>query len=263
MEMERILSLKDDKCIFTPSDFIKYLSKERKVTLDKIRVPPHLLITYHRSSYECAKQLINGNLVDWWIYDDVLPLCIGKYQDAEIAVGRIWVGAPGAVMTLEELIACGAKTIFEVGMCGGLQTFLQPGDIVVVTEAIRDEGTSFHYLPSREDVKSSECLRYNLVSNLNRERIHHHVGRVWSTDGVYRETCEKFLKFRNAGVLGVDMETSAIFAVAQYRGVKAASAQIVSDILTESEWQTRFRHQSVRENTEVLVKIVLETLSQC
>jgi len=262
MKMERILSLKDDECIFTPSDFIKYLAKERKISLDKLRVPPFLIITYQKSIYEYAKRLISGKPVDWWIYDEIRPLCIGKYQDTEIAVDNIWVGAPAAAMTLEELIACGAETILEVGMCGGLQTFLQPGAIVVVTEAIRDEGTSFHYLPSKDDVQSSERLRSNLINNLNRERIKHHVGRVWSTDGVYRETREKFMKFRNAGVLGVDMETSAIFAVAKYRDVEVASAQIVSDILTESEWQTRFRHQSVRKNTEVLVKIVLETLSQ-
>ena len=86
---------------------------------------------------------------------------------------------------------------------------------------------------------------------------------VWSTDGVYRETLEKFRKFKNTGVLGVDMETSAIFAVAQYRGVEAASAQVISDILSETEWQTYFfGHQSVTKNTEILVQTVLETLSK-
>lgn len=262
MKTERILSLNDDDCIFTPSDFIRYLAKERNVSLDRLKVPPHLLITYQRSIYECSKRLINGKSVDWWIYDEIRPLCVGKYRDVEIAVDNIWVGAPAAAMTLEELIACGAKTIFEIGMCGGLQPSLQPGDIVVVTEAIRDEGTSFHYIPSGDEAKSSERLRSNLIKNLNKERINHHIGRVWSTDGVYRETREKFKKLRNIGVLGVDMETSAILAVGKYRDVEVASVQIISDILTESEWQALFHHQSVKKNMEVLVKMVLETLSQ-
>jgi len=251
-----------DDCIFTPSDFLKYLAKERNVSLDQLRVPPRLLITYQRSIYEWAKQLVNGKGVDWWIYDDIRPLCAGKYRDTEIAVDNIWVGAPAAAMTLEELIACGVKTIFEIGMCGGLQPFLQPGEIVVVTEAIRDEGTSHHYIQSGDAVKSSERLRSNLVKTLNEERINHHVGRVWTTDGVYRETQEKFHKFRKAGVLGVNMETSAIFTVGKYRGVEVASAQIISDILTEGEWQTHFHHPSVTENVEELVRIVLETLTQ-
>jgi uridine phosphorylase len=241
-------------------DFIKYLVKERKLSLDEIRVPPHLLIVYHKSSYEWAKSLIHGIPAKWWIYPDTRPLCIGKYQGVEIAVSLLWIGAPGAVMSLEELIACGAKTIFEVGMCGGLQSFIQPGDVIVVTEAIRDEGTSFHYLPREIKVESSIQLRRNLIDHLTIEGIDHHVGGVWSTDGVYRETCEKFRQFRDAGVLGVDMETSAIFAVAKYRGVKAASAQVVSDILSESEWQTQFQHQTVRDNTKTLIKLVLDTL---
>lgn len=252
----------DDDCIFTPSDSIKYLAEQRRVSQDKLRVPPRLLITYQRSIYERAKQHINGEPVDWWIYDDIRPLCVGKYGDTEVAVDNIWVGAPAAAMTLEELIVCGAETIFEVGICGGLQPFLQPGDIVVVTEAIRDEGTSSHYIPSDEEVKSSERLRSHLIKHLDAERINHHVGRVWSTDGVYRETRGKFQKFKNAGVLGVNMETSAIFAVGKYRGVEVASAQIISDILTESEWHTHFHHQSVIKNVEVLAKIVLETLTR-
>jgi nucleoside phosphorylase len=58
------------------------------------------------------------------------------------------------------------------------------------------------------------------------------------------------------------METSAIFAVAKYRNVEVASAQVISDILTEDGWLQAFGHQSVRENTQVLLKAVLEVLSK-
>jgi uridine phosphorylase len=257
----RIMNLSDD-CVFSPSDFIKYLANRSKISLNKIRVPSQVIITYQRSVYEYAKRLVNGNPVDWWIYDEIRPLCIGKYRGSEIAVDNIWVGAPAAIMTLEELIACGAKTIFEIGICGGLQSAIQSGEIIVVTEAIRDEGTSLHYLPPEDLVKSSEHLRSNLIKNLTLKNIKHHVGSIWSTDGVYREICEKLRKFRDAGVLGVNMETSAIFAVGQFRNVEVASAQVISDILTEKEWHTHFHHQSVKENTQTLVKTILETLSQ-
>jgi purine-nucleoside phosphorylase len=109
---------------------------------------------------------------------------------------------------------------------------------------------------------SSERLRNKLIRHLNEEKVKHFVGSVWSTDGVYRETRSKFRRFRKAGVLCVDIETSAIFAVAKYRNVEAASTQIISDILTESRWQPHFfRHQLVRENTGILVKVVLKVLS--
>lgn len=180
----------------------------------------------------------------------------------EIGVGRFWIGAPAAAFTLEEAIACEAKTIFEVGVSGALQTFLQPGDIIVVTEAIRDEGTSHHYLPTEVKVEASARLRDKLIEHLMDGKIRHFVGPVWSTDGVYRETRSKFRRFRDGGVLAVDMETSAIFTVAQYRNVEAASVQVISDVLTENGWLQAFGHQSVRENTEVLLKAVLEVLSK-
>jgi len=150
----------------------------------------------------------------------------------------------------------------KVGLSGGLQTFLQPGDIVVVTKAIRDEGTSYHYFSQEVEVESSSQLRENLVKCLEENKVRHFVGPVWSTDGAYRETRGKFRKFRDCGVLAVDMETSAIFAIAKYRNVQAASAQVISDVLTENGWLQAFGHQSVRDRTEVLLKTVLETLSK-
>lgn len=255
-------AVNEQETVIAPSDFIKYISKTKKRAVDKIKVPSRLLITYHTRMYERARRLIGGKPVDWWVYGDRQPLCVGSFNKEEIGAIRLLVGAPAAAMTLEELIACGAKTILEVGLSGGLQPFLQAGNIVVITEAVRDEGTSQHYLPPKQKTVASERLKDKLIHHLNEEKAKHFVGSVWSTDGVYRETRGKFRRFRKAGVLCVDMETSAIFAVAKYRNVEAASTQIISDILTESGWQPHFfRHQLVRENTEILVKAVLEVLS--
>jgi len=255
------LILSEDEAICTPSDTIRYVAENRKLPVKALKIPQRLLMTYQRSAYECAKNLVNGKSAEW-IYGESQPFCIGRFNGVKIGVGRFWIGAPAAAFTLEEAIACEAKTIFEVGVSGALQTFLQPGDIVVVTEAIRDEGTSHHYLPPEVKAKASARLRDKLIEHLMDGKIRHFVGPVWSTDGVYRETRSKFRRFRDSGVLAVDMETSAIFAVAQYRNVEAASAQVISDVLTENGWLQAFGHQSVRENAEVLLKAVLEVLSK-
>lgn len=254
--------MSEDKAIFTPLDFVRYVAENRKVPVDTIKVPQCLLITYQRRTYEYGKKLIDGKSVDWWIYGESQPFCIGQFNHVEIGLARFPVGAPAAVMTLEELIACGARTIFEVGVSGSLQTFLKPSNMIVVTEAIRDEGTSHHYLPLKVKVESSPRLRSKLIKHLNERKIKHFVGPVWSTDGVYRETRNKFFKFRDGGVLAANMETSAIFAVAKYRNVEAASAQVVSDVLSETGWLQAFGHEQVRENARILVKAVLEALSE-
>jgi uridine phosphorylase len=256
------MGLSEDEPIFSPSDFISYIAETRKIPLDTIKVPEHLVMTYQRRAYEYGKELISGKLVDWWWYGKRQPFCIGKLDDAEIGLGHFWIGAPAAVMTLEELIACGVRKIFEVGVAGGLQSFLNPGDTVVVTEAIRDEGVSYHYLPPEIRVESSMGLRDRLAKHLKEKNIKHFVGPVWSTDGAYRETRGKFRKFRGCGILAVNMETSAIFSLAKYRGVKAASAQVISDVLTETGWLQAFEHQSVQRNTRILIEAVLAVLSK-
>lgn len=256
-----MLILNEDEAICSPIDSVRYTAENRKVSIDALKVPKRLLMTYQRSTYECAKNLVNGKPIEW-IYGESQPFCIGQFNDIEIGIGRFWIGAPTAAFTLEEAIACDAKIIFEVGLSGGLQTFLHPSDIIVVTDAIRDEGTSYHYFPPEVKVESSVQLRTKLIEHLSEKRIKHFIGPVWSTDGVYRETRGKYRKFRDGGVLAVDMETSAIFAVAKYRNVEAASAQVISDILTENGWLQAFGHQSVRESTEALLKSVLETLSK-
>jgi len=253
--------MSEDEAIFTPSDSIRYTAQNRKVSVDAFRIPKRLLLTYQRSAFECAKNLVNGKQVDW-IYGESQPFCIGQFNNVEIGVGRFWVGAPAAAMTLEEAIVCGAKIIFEVGLAGGLQPFLQPSNIVIVTEAIRDEGTSYHYFPPEMRLESSARLRSMLINRSENEKIRRFVGSVWSTDGVYRETRGKFLNFRKSNVLAVNMETSAVFAVAKYRNVEAASAQVISDVLTEDGWLQAFEEQSVRESTKTLLKAVVAVLSE-
>jgi len=253
--------LSEDEAIFTTDDVIRCAAENRKIPFDAMKLPQRLLLTYQRSTYTCAKILVDGKCVEW-LYGETQPFCIGQYNDVEIEVGRFWIGAPATAMTLEEAIACGTKTIFEVGVAGGLQTFLQPASLVVVTEAIRDEGTSHHYFPPEVKVESSPHLRDKLIQRLTERKVGHFIGSVWSTDGIYRETRSKFRKFRDNGVLAVDMETSAVFAVTKYRNVEAASAQVISDVLTETGWLQAFHHQSVRENTEILLKAVLATLSE-
>jgi uridine phosphorylase len=229
--------------------------------MDALTIPQRLILTYLKSTFQRGKRLIHGENVEW-IYGERVPLCIGRFNGIEVAIGQFWIGAPATVAILEEAIACCVKVIFEVGISGGIQHGLKPGDIVVVTEAIRDEGTSYHYLSPEVMVESHQPLKNKLIERLRTNGIRYYAGPVWSTDGVYRETVRKIRKFREGGILAVDMETSAVFALAKYRHVEAASAQIISDVLTEDKWTLALNSQAVRESEEILLKNVLETVCE-
>jgi len=245
--------------IFTPTDVIKYAADDRKVAIESFNVPERLIVTYQSSVFEHVQQTFRGKPKEW-LHGDAQPFLIMSFANVEIGIARIWIGSPAAAMVLEELVACGAKKVFEVGCVGALQSALKPGDMVVVSEAARDEGTSRHYFPQNVELKASLRLRNLLAGVLSEKGLQYRAGPVWTTDGVYRETKEKLLRFRRKGVLGVDMETSALFAVAKYRGVEMASAQVVSDVLSEEGWLPAFRHKPVREGLKALIECVVEAL---
>jgi len=253
--------LSEDEPLFTPEDFLLYEACRRGVDRKAFQIPNRLIIVYQTNAFEYVKKTLNGETTEW-LYGKLRPFFVGIANDKEIGVFRAWIGAPAAAAMLEELIACGAKKIFEVGMAGGLQSQLKPGDIVVVTEAIRDEGTSNHYFPPEVKLESSPRLRNSLIQELTRKRIKHSVGSVWTTDGVYRETRGKFLKFRNKGVLAVSMETSALFAVAKYREVEIASAQVISDVLTTEGWLFAFNDKKVLSRLQSLLKLTVRALAK-
>ena len=254
------MDVSEDESISKPSDAVRYCAEDRKVSIESLRIPERLILTYQRATFDCAKELIEGRCVDW-LYGQSQPFCVGRINGLDVGVGRFWIGAPAAVATLEEAIACGVKTIIEVGISGGIQPNLQLGDVIVVTSAIRDEGTSHHYLPSHVPVESDVGLRNMMIERLEKEHIRYFVGSVWSTDAVYSETWSKIQKFRKEGVLAVNMETSAVFAIARYRNVRAASVQVVSDVLSENGWHIAFKDKSVKDSTRILLKIMLETIS--
>lgn len=254
------MDVSEDESISKPSDAVRYCADCRKVSVESLRIPERLILTYQRATFDCAKEFVNGRCVDW-LYGESQPFCVGRINGLDVGVGRFWIGAPAAVATLEEAIACGVNTIVEVGISGGIQPNLQLGDVIVVTGAVRDEGTSHHYFPSHVPVESDIGIKNRIIERLTKEGIRYFVGPVWSTDAVYRETWGKIQRFKKEGVLAVNMETSAILAIAKYRNVRAASVQVVSDVLAEDGWHIAFGDKSVKESTRSLLKIVLETIS--
>lgn len=146
------------------------------------------------------------------------------------------LGAPAGGLALETAIASGSKEIVILGFCGSLSPRFRIGDAVIIREAIPDEGTSGHYLPRRRSFFPSPDLSRNLESSSKA----HLSGVIISTDAPYRETAAWMKRSLRRGAELVDMETSAVFALAVYHGVKAASLQIVSDEIFGRRWKSGF-----------------------
>ncbi|WP_132425574.1 nucleoside phosphorylase [Pseudonocardia endophytica] len=156
-----------------------------------------------------------------------------------VAVLQPGIGAPLAAMFLEELVAMGVRAVVGVGGAGALLPELTLGHAVVLGSALRDEGTSLHYLPPGRVLDADPVGVDVLSSTLEAEGVPYVVGRCWTTDAVFRETQERVALRRGEGCAVVDMEASAAIAVARYRGVHYAQLLLAADSLAGPEWQHR------------------------
>lgn len=168
---------------------------------------------------------------------------------AEVLVVHPGVGAPLAAGILEEVIALGCDRIVACGGAGALRDDLALGHAVVVDEAVRDEGTSLHYLAPSRTVRADPHGVEVLTRLLLDEGVPHLVGRSWTTDGFYRETPSRIERRRREGCLTVEMEAAAFMAVARFRSVRFAQLLYAGDSVAAEAWDARGwdRAHGVRE----------------
>lgn len=176
-------------------------------------------------------------------------------------LGNFGIGAPALTNIAEEMIAWGTKRIVILSLAGGLQPSLEPGALVVCNRAIRDEGTSYHYLPPARDVVASEALVQAISHGLHEHRLAHSVGATWSTDAPYRETSEEVKRFQHEGIQTVDMESAGVFAAAQVRGVEAASVFMIADSLSQPDWSAPTDMRSLHVKTKILLSALVDLLA--
>lgn len=218
----------NEEGLFSPDDFAKYKGVARG------NFPSKVIITYPATT---------NPLIDYFRakYDGKAERAVFPGREEVLRCGDIGVlglrgvGAPHAVIYLEELIACGAKEFINMGTCGGL---IKPG-VFICSKAVRDEGTSHHYLPSEKWAFPDVGLSQRLAESFRQNGLDFTLAPGWTTDAPYRETRTEIANYRVEGVATVDMEASALFSVAKFRGVKIASAFAVSDILGE-KWDPQF-----------------------
>jgi uridine phosphorylase len=172
-----------------------------------------------------------------------------KHNGKRLAFFHPGVGAPSAGAFLEEVIALGCRKFIACGGAGALDKKLTAGHIVVPHSAVRDEGTSYHYLPPSREVAASAKGIKAIEKTLKKHGIEYAVCKTWTTDGVYRETPAKIKRRKAEGCLTVEMESAAFFAVAKFNKVLFAQMLYSGDDVSGNKWDSRHwqSRTSVRE----------------
>jgi uridine phosphorylase len=167
-----------------------------------------------------------------------------EIEGQRVAAFHPGVGAALTCGILEEIIARGCKKFIACGGCGVLDRDIPVGHLIVPTTAIRDEGTSYHYLPPAREVQASPEAISAIEKTLTAHKIPYLLSKTWTTDAPYRETPQKVQRRRAEGCTTVEMEAAAFFAVAKFR--KIPLGQILyggDDVSGESDWDSRDWHR--------------------
>jgi len=176
---------------------------------------------------------------------------VGRHPVYELEFGRKRLavvhprtGAAMAAAMLDRCIARGARKFVACGGAGVLDSKIAVGHIVVPSAAIRDEGTSYHYLPPSREVAPHPRALAAIEDTLRRNGLDYIVAKTWTTDGLFRETRARMLARKREGCLTVEMEAAAFFAVAQFRRVQFGQILYGGDDLS-ARWDHRnwTRHQ--------------------
>jgi uridine phosphorylase len=240
---------------FSPQDFVDY--RRRLGRLPPFPTPEGIIFCYQRSLYEHVLST-----------HDVTPAggFAGEFALLADTGGRIGlsgnfgIGAPVVTILLEEFAAFGVRRFVSIGTAGALARDLRIGDVVVCGRAIRDEGVSHHYLPPAKYADASPILTDRLERALRDAGTAPVRGTTWTIDTPYREIVAEARHYQQEGVLTVEMEAAALFAVAQYRGVDLASAVTISDSLADLVWDPQFHATPTQSGLERLFRAAVETL---
>jgi uridine phosphorylase len=230
---------------FSAKMFVDYLAAQSGRGISDFGVKPVVVVSWSRRVADSFAKSIRAQLSRDWIYGDQYPLYMGKVGGVAVSIAHLPVGAAGTVMVMEEMIACGGRAFFGLGTAGSLRPEAKIGAFLIPTSCVSEEGTSAHYIKDANTLRPSQRLLTALESaakNLDTNVI---TGAIWTTDAPYREHSSKIEAYRKQGVVGVDMETSAMYALGQVRGVDVCNLLVVSDELWKA-WKPAFASTQLR-----------------
>jgi len=216
----------DEPTVFTPRELIEAVRSQRG--RDRGAIPPVCVLEF------------DGDLTDALIREGEVERCAAWpcfhtemwiWQRGDLSCGIVsrTIGGPYAVLVAEQMVACGAKVIVGLASAGRVSPALPIPSVVVADRAIRDEGTSYHYLPPGDVVQASSELAEALEVEVRDAGLKVQRGLVWTTDAPYRETAVQIERHARAGALAVEMQAASLFAFA-LRGGAQLQAGLVAQV---------------------------------
>jgi uridine phosphorylase len=162
---------------------------------------------------------------------------LNRVAEGNLELGLVGcaVGAPFAVLVAEQLFASGCRLLISMTSAGQIAQLRPPPYFILIDRALRDEGTSYHYLPAAEFSHASEPLLARLDGAFSGLRVPVERGATWTTDAPFRETAATIAAMQGRGLLAVEMEAAALYAFATARRKDVICFAHVTNQMARSE----------------------------
>ena len=208
--------------------------------IEPIDVPLHVVLCFFQDVITTVIEELEGRVIDHVVSEiGRNPIYEVELDGRRLGIVHPGVGAPLAAGFLEELVARGSRSFVACGGAGVLVPDVALGHVIVPTSAVRDEGTSYHYLPPSRTASPTPQAVDAIVETLEAHHVPFVTGATWTTDALYRETRGKVERRVAEGCLTVEMEAAAFFAVAAFRGVSFGQLLYAGDDLSGDAWDQR------------------------
>ncbi len=219
-----------EPALFSPSDTTKKVDN----------FPEICVSTFSEGIIQKFSSLSNTEkIAELYTANGTIPVYKIHYKNTEIAFYLSRVGAPACVAGFEEILAMGAKKFVLFGSCGVLDDDKVKDSIIIPVSAVRDEGTSYHYIaPSPEIEADSHSVQIleNVLASCGYPYVK---GKTWTSDAIYRETIPAIQERRQEGCLVVEMECASMLAIAKYRHIPFIQFLYGADNLSSDAWEIR------------------------
>ncbi len=218
--------------VFTAENLLREARRQKGLATGQVPAicvldPDGDLLDYLESTNHAKK------LATWACYHTTLVTF--EHSGVEFGlVGRV-VGAPFAVLVAEELFASGCRLLISITSAGQIISTAQPPYIVLIDKALRDEGTSYHYLPPAPYSYLEPGLKEVLTAGWEADRLPLQVGASWTTDAPFRETEQAIAAARQKGILAVEMEAAALYALAQAKAQMIVCYAHITNQMAQTE----------------------------
>jgi uridine phosphorylase len=252
-------AVSDDERV-TPQKTVQYAASYLGVSVDDFGVAPLVVVSWLSAIVSALVEAVGAEKSKYWLHGDRWPLYSSNVNGRPVSIAHVPAGASATVTQMEEMIACGARAFIGVGYAGSLQPHLPVGAFVVPTACVSEEGTSKHYVEDGANIAPCRRLAETLYDACREEGASVVTGPLWTTDAIYRELVTKINDYRQQGVLAVDMETSAMYALGRFRGVDVCNLLIVSDEVWD-DWHMGFGTPVLRKAESTATRALVRCLA--